>query len=380
MKILHLIIDHQVIERTLLFFEKVFPGCNDVLVFSDTNEYKYICNYKWADRINRKNVHRKGRVYDFNDIDYIIAHYLTLEMIDFIGYVPPRIHVSWEIYGYDLYNQFLAPQGYILQYVDDMYYRTFLSRIAYKLSLYNVAYFVRYGKLTQFPFVRKKYFKRISNRLNSVSGSKCNAMILQQYAGRTYGFYQTFCYSLKETLGNLYKIDFFESQNVLIGNSASLTNNHLYVLNFIKEFDLGNSHIVMPLSYGGYGRYKRDIIKQYSRAFSNKCEFITNYMPLNEYNSIFLGLKTIVVASWREESFGTIIMGLYLGIKVYMSKKSPVYVSLMEEGFHIFAIEDTTNMEFVTPLSNSEKEYNRRLLIDNYCEDKFVSELKRQFV
>ena len=73
-------------------------------------------------------------------------------------------------------------------------------------------------------------------------------------------------------------------------------------------------------------------------------------------------------------------MGLYLGIKIIMSRKNPVYLSLIEEGFHIFCIEDVTNIEFVKPLSIKDKDYNRHLLLKNYCENKFIGELKRQFI
>lgn len=380
MIILHLIVDHQVIERTLSFYEKVFPGSNEVLIFSDKDNYKHIREHNNCERISKKEAKKKGQKYDFSGISYIVAHYLTLEMIDFIGYAPKKIHVSWELYGYDLYNQFLAPLGYSLQYVNEMSYRRTLSRIADRLHIFSILYFFRYGKTSQFTFVRKRYFKKITNRLNSVSGSKCNAMILEQYAGRSYGFYQTFCYSLKDTLENLYDIDFYDGQNILIGNSCSLTNNHLYVLNYIKDFDLGESKIIMPLSYGGYPRYRDDVIAIYSNMFTNNYKYILNYMPLSEYNRIFLDLKAIVVASWREESFGTIIMGLYLGLKVIMSSKSPVYMSLIEEGFRVFRLENITNEEFVSPLLAEDKQYNRDLLLVKYSEDKFVSELKRQFV
>lgn len=380
MKILHLIIDHQVIERTLSLYEKVFPDSNDVIIFADKDEYKHLSGHKSCERISRKNVKNKGKHYDFSGINYIVAHYLTIEMIDFIGYAPPKIHVSWEIYGFDLYDQFLAPLGYNLQYVDWIDYKSPMLKLIYKLSLLNIIYFFRKGRVSQFPFIRKRYFKRITNRLNSVSGSRCNSVLLEQYSGKSYSFYETFCYSLKETLGSLYNISFFDEKNILIGNSCSLTNNHLYILNYIKDFDIGDSQIIMPLSYGGYPRYKDDVIVKYSNMFSNNYKCILNYMPLDEYNKIFLTLKTMVMASWREESFGTIIMGLYLGIKIYMSQKSPIYLSLVEEGFRVFKIEGVTNTDFNRPLSLEDKEYNRCLLLDNYNEDKYVQELKRQFV
>ena len=380
MKILHLIIDHQVVERTLALFEEVFPDSNDILIFSDKAEYKHLHEHKSCVRISRKDVHKKGKTYDFNGVDYIIAHYLTLEMIDFIGYAPKEIHVSWEIYGFDLYNQFLATQGYNLQYVSWIDYKPFWVRVAYKLSLVKILFFVRYGKITQFDYIRKRYFKKVVKRLDSVSGSKCNAKVLEYYSGKRFSFYETFCYSLEETLGDLYGIGFKDNRNVLIGNSCSLTNNHLYVLDYIKDYDMGDAQIIMPLSYGGYPLYKDDVIAKYSLYFPNNFMCLLDYMPIYEYNKLFLSISVMVMASWREESFGTIIMGLYLGVKIIMSNKSPIYLSLKDEGFHVFEIETITNEDFLCPLTVNNKAYNRNLLLKNYNRDKFVKILKQQFI
>ena len=46
MKILHLIIDHQVIERMLGVYENVFPYHNDVIIFSLTTNFKHLHKYK----------------------------------------------------------------------------------------------------------------------------------------------------------------------------------------------------------------------------------------------------------------------------------------------------------------------------------------------
>ena len=118
MRILHLIIDHQVIERTLGVYESLFPGCNEVVIFNQGSGLKHIKKYSDCIQVDRKTVRAIGKTFDFSRFDNIVAHYLTFEMIDFIDYAPRNIKVCWEIYGYDLYNQFLEPLGYKLQLVD----------------------------------------------------------------------------------------------------------------------------------------------------------------------------------------------------------------------------------------------------------------------
>ena len=113
--------------------------------------------------------------------------------------------------------------------------------------------------------------------------------------------------------------------------------------------------------------------------YYKRTRFILDYMPLHEYNKIFLGIGVMVLASWRQEPIGTIMMGLYLGIKIYMSNKSSLYHSFKEEGFNLFEIECTNAEDFNIPLTHKQKEYNRELLLARYSEHSFEEELKRQF-
>lgn len=380
MRILHLIIDHQVIERMLDVFESVFPTCNDVLVFSDTSVFKHLNKHSLCHCISKDTVKKEGRGFDFSPYNYIVAHYLTLEMVDFIGYAPKNIHVCWEIYGADLYNEFLVPMGFKLQYTDTYKYSSPIKKIIKKLGVFNLLSSIRTGNFSQLYCVRKNYFKKITNRLDSIEvGCMGDARLLESYSRKTYDTYKCFNYSLKQTLGDLYGGDFANGDDIMIGNSASLSNNHLYSLSFINRFNIGNSKIIMPLSYGGFPEYKNDVMAEYKNSFAEKIVFLLDYMPLNEYNRIFQNIKTMVMTAWRQESIGTITMGLYMGIKIYMSKKSPLYLSLKEEGFYLYEIESVNENEFVTPLSEKEKKHNRELLLQLYNENVFEAELRRQF-
>ena len=135
----------------------------------------------------------------------------------------------------------------------------------------------------------------------------------------------------------------------------------------------------MPLSYGGCQQYKTEVMTEYKKVYYKQTRFLLDYMPLHEYNKIFWGIGVMVLASWRQESIGTIMMGLYLGIKIYMSNKSPLYHSFKEEGFNLFEIECTNAEDFNIPLTHKQKEYNRELLLARYSEHSFEEELKRQF-
>ncbi len=380
MKILHLITDHQVVERTLSVYEETFPGQNEVLVFNNDSKFKRLKNDYQGKVVNCDNLKTIASNYDFSSITHVVAHYLTFDKIDFIRFVPAGIHVCWEIYGADLYNQFLQPLGYKLQYVNPSDYNSRKVAFLKRVGLFNICYAIRFQTLSEFPFKRKQYFKYITNRIDSVAVCcQGDADILEQYSGRRIQTYRAFNYSLQQTLGELMQSAFSLGDGLLIGNSASLTNNHLYVLSLIKDYDIDCNKIIIPVSYGGKKKYIDEVIKQYNGAFADRVSFLTDYIPLSEYNKIFLQIKIMILASWRQESIGTIFMGLYLGIKIYMSDKSPLYHSLKNEGFVIFEIEKAHSDSFSMGLTSEQKELNRSLLLKKYGEGVFESELEKQY-
>ncbi|MCI6213150.1 TDP-N-acetylfucosamine:lipid II N-acetylfucosaminyltransferase [Bacteroides heparinolyticus] len=384
MKILHLVSDHQVIERALNLYERVFPGQNEVIIFSGSTPLRHIEAHKDCPVLNIRTVELFAKSYDFSNINYVIAHYMSLDKIDFIKFVPENIHVSWEIYGGDLYNQFLVRQGYKLYYTDPYRYGTYkLLNILYPrcrfLVNFNAKVF-RHRKYS-FDFELKRQFDFITKRINSL-GLCCRSDkdILEQYAHRTFPYFEVFNFSLKETLGQLYDCDFTHGNNILIGNSASFTNNHLYVLNFLRKLDINSSRkVILPLPYGGSKKYKDKVINEYSKYLPDNCQFMINYLPIDQYYGMFLGLSTMVMSSWRQESWGNIIIGLYLGIKIYMSNQNMFYKWLVEIGFKIYAIEETNSEEFSKPLSLEYMQHNRNLVLKRYREEVVSENFKNHF-
>ena len=62
---------------------------------------------------------------------------------------------------------------------------------------------------------------------------------------------------------------------------------------------------------------------------------------------------------------GNIVVALYLGAKVFMSGKSPLYEDLTGRGLIIFKLEDITQESLDTPLSRMQKDNNRKILVSS---------------
>ena len=147
-------------------YENVFPYHNDVVIFSLTTDFKHLRKYKECPVILRNQGRKEGKVFDFSSYTHIIAHYLTMDMIDFIKSAPIDVHVCWEVYGADLYNQFLEPNGFKLYYTDPVRYDKYRVFRRYLPYLFKLALEVK-GYKYQFNFQINKQFKYISHRINS---------------------------------------------------------------------------------------------------------------------------------------------------------------------------------------------------------------------
>ncbi|MBP5424158.1 MAG: TDP-N-acetylfucosamine:lipid II N-acetylfucosaminyltransferase [Paludibacteraceae bacterium] len=380
MKILHLITDHQVIERTLGVYESIFPGSNDVLVFSQDANFQRLKNDYLGKLVNRGNLDAIASSYDFSNVTYVIAHYLTMDKIDFIKYVPKDIHVCWEIYGADLYDQFLEPKGYKMYYTSPLDFNKYGFYKKHLPFLFKCALYSKFRDKYIFNHQIDKQYNYICERVNSLQYCcKYDASFVEEHAHRTIHSYEIFNYSLSTVLGELKNVDFYEGSDILVGNSASFSNNHIYVMNYLKKANLPESiKYILPLSYGGNQLYADYVEKTYKSVFGNKIETFRNYIPLHEYNKTFLRLKAVILSAWRQESQGTAIMAFYLGLKVFMSEKSPLYKWFVDCGFIVFTIEKSSSNDYIEPLTLDEKRKNREIVLNRYSESCVVETFKKE--
>lgn len=378
MKILHLITDHQVIERTLGVYEEVFPGCNEVLVFSVDGNFKRLKNDYKGKIVNYGNMKEIVKHYNFSDITHVIAHYMSMDKIDFIKMLPPNIHVCWEVYGYDLYHQFLEPIGYNFFYINPLKYeRHGFLRKNFK-TLFNLLATLK-GYKHRFTFQKNKQFKYITNRIDSIQFC-CgyDAEYIKELSHRDIQSYEIFNYSLNEVLGDLRGTDFSKGEDILVGNSASFSNNHLYALDFLKTIEISPiTKIIIPLSYGGTKEYADDVEGAYKNYYSGQVETLRSYIPLHDYNHNFLRIKAMFLPAWRQEQQGTAIMGFYFGVKVFMAERNPLYKWFVDCGFIVFPIEKVTSADLNTPLTLEEKIKNRNLVEERYNEERIKELFKK---
>lgn len=361
--ILHLFDDEKVVNRCINMFEKAIPSKN---IFVCIVNNKHISHVKETENLY---FHYKGDVFDkskLGDINAVLIHYLNSEKIDFIEeYIDESCPCYWFVWGADLYSQILYYHNYPFIYE--------YSYIGYKQRiLKGLCHFGYRGK------TYKKITSFIRNRITHICSSIDYELIRsflgnslstkQQVLGFTY-------YPLEAILGDLMNST-ITSDNILIGNSASVSNNHLYAFKYLSKLNIGNRKVITPINYAGTEKYKSHVIKFGKKYFKDNYIPLINFLPLEEYNNLLTKTSICIFANWRQEAFGNIVVALFLGAKVFLSKRSPINSYLREKGIHIFDLEDISQDSINSTLSIDIINNNREILRRFLSEDIIINNIK----
>ena len=358
---LHLFDDEKVVNRAIELFEKALPNQNIYICFIDDavqfiNATDNLYFYKEGKSFQKENL---------KDVDKIIIHFLSYRKILFINtYLPQSIPCYWNIWGGDLYNTILEYMG---------------CPIYYEPKFLGPKFFIRkaLSHLKIYSSIQKYILNFIKDRITYfVTNADYN--IAKQYIGnyitgvQVTGFRY---YPIDVILGKL--ADKSVKGNVLLlGNSASFTNNHSYAFKYLSDLDLNNKKIVAPLSYGGSLKYINHIIKQGDRKWGQSFVPLQDFLPLDEYNQLMTTAEICIFSSWRQEAFGNIVIALYLGSKVFLSERSSLISYFKSIGVVVYTLEEIKQADIDFPLSDEIKNSNRKILFELLNEKTIVDNIR----
>lgn len=104
---------------------------------------------------------------------------------------------------------------------------------------------------------------------------------------------------------------------VLLGNSATDTNNHFEALDWISRFKNEDIEIVCPLSYGDK-EYGKKVIEYGNKIFGMKFIPVEKYMSPERYSELLNSVDIAIFNHNRQQGTGNIEILAYLGKKIYM--------------------------------------------------------------
>ena len=170
-----------------------------------------------------------------------------------------------------------------------------------------------------------------------------------------------------------FKID---GPNILLGNSGTPENNHLVVFDSLKVNS--KSKVITPLSYGDR-TYIDKIITKGGKRYGELFKPLTSLMNPSDYHKLISSCSVVIMPHFRQQAFGTILIMLFGGAKVYLFKKNPLFDYFIEIGLVIHEINKELNKGLFIPLSDSEKRSNRDILSRQFSEKETLKKLKVVF-
>lgn len=168
--------------------------------------------------------------------------------------------------------------------------------------------------------------------------------------------------------------------NILVGNSATATNNHLEVFKILSKLDLGDRKIVVPLSYGD-ADYRDAIISHGRALFGDRFQPIVEFMPLDLYNTLIAQCSVVVMGHRRQQGGGNTVTQLYKGAKVFLDEANTVYRYLKKKGAFVNTLNElqAEGASAFEPLTEAQRRKNREVLED-YASNEVVSRAMSDFV
>ncbi|WP_339652784.1 TDP-N-acetylfucosamine:lipid II N-acetylfucosaminyltransferase [uncultured Maribacter sp.] len=358
-ELIHISDDEKFVDNIYWQFEKIYPGQNKyyILVDNASKALKYVTKRNGFIIVEKKNYRTISKLLNPDNIVFIhnLEEYKSRIVLETSG----KVNFVWMFYGVEYFSFFDAGDlfGPISRKYQYQWLKTFLKRKFEPLFL--TYHFIKnkkkhprllireaVKKVSYFAIVHEEDFLLVKNKLRV---------------------------ELKHFLFSYYPLEFIvsdlgnggvNSNNILLGNSSFLSNNHFEAIQILSKMNIQGRKIITPLSYGD-ADYAEEVMNVGKIRFGASFVPINNFMPLKEYNKILNSCSVAIFNNYRQQAIGNTITLLWMGTKVYLDERNTFYQFLKRLKIHIFSINkdlNENNPKALESLNESEIKHNRKIL------------------
>jgi len=172
-----------------------------------------------------------------------------------------------------------------------------------------------------------------------------------------------------------------KDKKILISHSASMSNNHLEVINLISHLKDQEVIVVAVLSYGASEQYIDMVIAEGKRVFGEKFVPILDFMSENEYMEFLNTINIAIILPDRQAGIWTTITMIAAGVKVYYKSTSSPYEWYKGLGLKIYdalTIQSVSNNDILN-IDKVVLSRNISIVKEVYSNDIMVSMFKSTF-
>ena len=245
----------------------------------------------------------------------VIFHGLPGTMHSIVGKIPRNIIVVWIGWGFDYYSLIhnYRPAALILP-------KTFRclplkERLKNKVSPF-VMRFTNRGCLVKKALQRIDYFAPVLDIEFSALRDKYE--FDAKYIEWNYGIAED-DYACKLPSAK-------KGKDILVGNSASATNNHIELFEIIQsQMNLEDRRLVVPLVYGS-STYRELVLKTGIDLFGDKFFGLTKKLSPGKYNDLVNSCDTVAMNHLRQQAVSNILIALLQKSEVFLNEASPLFL------------------------------------------------------
>ena len=301
---------------------------------------------------------------DIDDYQAVFVHYLSSYLSNIVVNASPDTVFYMVFWGSEVltlpefYSNSLLPKtNHLLDRIKPKFRFAFKPR---NLKLELLRYFSDYGSIK----IRKKAFERINFFCHWIPSDfeyiKSKIKLNATYIDFIYG-------TIDKVVGVEYNQPFkTDARDILIGNSANETNNHLDIFDQLNKCSVQDRKIYVPLSYSSiFEKYIDVIISDGKSKFEDQFIGITNFMQKSQYYLLLNSCEFIFMNHLRSQAGAVNRFVLYAGKKLFMNEQSNMYQYYKSIGLIVFSIDKEVvpeNKDLWKSLSLEQKNHNRKIL------------------
>lgn len=223
-------------------------------------------------------------------------------------------------------------------------------------------------------FMRAFCIKRFGGLITQIKG---DYELAQKWYGAQGKYYYSFGYP-----SNLYKeFDISRIKKdknkiyIQVGNSSDPSNNHIEILDKLKQYKDENIEIICPISYGDKVHSQK--VKEYGEEiFDNKFIALTEFLSFDKYLEILGKIDIAIFNHKRQQGVGNILTLLGLGKKVYIRSDVTTWSFLNDLGIKVYDYEGKVSLE---KQSLKDGNSNRTIIKNEFSECKLKEDWKSIF-
>ena len=365
-RIIHIGPDSQFVQFAARTFEEASPGANSYIIVTGTSTRPDSLHHPiqagpvWSVSTNllaaAPRLIRAARA-----ADVIVAHAMTRHSVVAFGASRRRAVRVWSGWGYDYYGSDSDPAADLLE--------PMTADLVQGLS-------PRSRWLPPVRAVARSAFSRLLHHA---------ARRADVFSAPVPGDLAVFAARFPEFCGTYSQLNYASVEgsfagppaapspaNILVGNSASPTSNHLDVFSMLSDMDLADRRVVVPLNYGDE-HYRDAVISRGRALLGDRFRPLIDRIPLAEYNALVATCDIVIMNHIRQQAVGNIGSALYAGAHVVLNDQSPVLADLRSKGAALMSVSELR--EFGLPrasLGSERVAVNRQVLLESWGESQVL--------